>query len=61
MILEIEERLGIKPSVEQYREEAEEWGEDDEEEIAEDEEFTGTPGQLFRNRLMDILSRRREM
>ena len=58
MILEIEEELGLKPSVEEYREEVVERREVDDDEIAADDEFTGTPGQLFRNRLMDILYRR---
>jgi hypothetical protein len=58
MILEIEEELGLKPSVEEYHEEVVERREVDDDEIAADDEFTGTPGQLFRNRLMDILYRR---
>jgi len=56
MILEIEEELRLKPSVERFQKEAEAWDEDEGEEIvAEDEEFTGMEGQLFCNCLMDIL------
>ena len=58
-ILEIKEELGLKPSMEEYCEGVVERGEVDDDEIAADDEFTGTPGQLFRNHLMDILYRRR--
>ena len=55
MILEIEEELGLKPLMEEYHEEVVERGEVDDDEIVADDEFTGTPGQLFHNCLMDIL------
>ena len=58
MILEIKEELGLKPSVEEYHEEVVERREVDDDEIAADDEFTGMPGQLFCNHLMDILYRR---
>ena len=58
MILEIEEELGLKPSMEEYREGVVERGEVDDDKIAADDKFMGMPGQLFRNCLMDILYRR---
>ena len=55
MILEIEEELGLKLLMEEYHEKVEERGEVDDDKIMADDEFIDMPGQLFCNRLMDIL------
>ena len=58
MILEIEKELGLKPLMEEYCEGVVERGEVDDDKIMADDEFAGMPGQLFHNRLMDILYHR---
>ena len=58
MILEIEEDLGYTSSNATFMEEAARWGEDVTGSDDDDEDFIGSPGQIFRNKLMDRLMRR---
>ena len=59
LILEIEEHLGLKSTNELFMEEAEAWGvlqndgHDDEHDNGH--EFIGSPGQVFRNQLVERL------
>ena len=65
LILEIEECLGLKSTNELFMEEAEAWGvpqndgHDDEHDDEHDDghEFIGSPGQVFRNQLVERLFR----
>ena len=58
MILEIKEDLGYTSSNATFMEEAARWGEDVTGSDDDNEDFIGSPGQIFRNKLMDHLMRR---
>ena len=60
MIINIEEELGLSASADMYTTEAQGWGEPlihgNQSETAEnDDEYVGSPGQIFRNRVKDLL------
>ena len=58
MILEIKEDLGYTSSNATFMEEAVRWGEDVTGSDDDNEDFIGSPGQIFRNKLMGHLMRR---
>ena len=64
MIIDIEEELGLSASADTYNTEAQGWGESlvngNQSEASEnDDEYVGSPGQIFRNRVKDMLLRSR--
>ena len=64
MIIDIEEELGLSASADTYNTKAQGWGESlvngNQSEASEnDDEYVGSPGQIFRNRVKDMLLRSR--
>ena len=62
MIIDIEEELGLLASADTYNTEAQGWGEslvngNQSEALENDDEYVGLPGQIFRNRVKDMLLR----
>jgi len=62
MIIDIEEELGLSASADMYTTEAQGWGEllvhsDGQSGTAENDEYVGSPGQIFHDRVKDMLMR----
>jgi len=62
MIIDIEEELGLSASADMYTTEAQGWGEplihsDSQSGTAENDEYVGSPGQIFRDCVKDMLMR----